>query len=91
MRELNTAKKIIMYNNPLYENWYDRDIEYMLSTPFMNPKTLNTYKFIYGESGFPAEFVRTEYSHCTVTTGQWKTGKSILKGFSECGIKYFNI
>ena len=90
MRELNTAEKIMMYDDPLYENWRGRDIEYMLSTPFMNPKAVYTYEFIYGESDFPEEFARTEYSHCTVTTGQWKTGKAILKGFSQCGVKYFN-
>lgn len=90
IRELDTAGKITMYDDPAYENWYEKDIEYMLSAPHMNPKIVHTYKFIYRETGFPIEFVRTEYSHRTSTAGQWKAEKAIFKGFSDCGVKYFN-
>lgn len=91
MRELNAAKKIMMYDNPLYDNWNSRNIDYRLSVSPMNPQFVRTYEFIYGESGFPTEFVRTGYSYNTVTTRQWKIGKRkvLSKGFSECGIPWF--
>lgn len=89
MRELNTSKKIMMYDNMLYDNWNGKDVDYMLSTPPMNPQCVRKYEFIYGESGFPPEFVRTEYSYCTVTAGKWKTGNAVPIGFSKCGIKWF--
>lgn len=84
------SKEVTMYDDPMYNDWGNRSIEYKMSTPPMNPNFVAEYKFIYGENGSPSEYSRTEYRYCNVGTGQWKASKKVFEKFAKNGISWFN-
>lgn len=84
------SKEVTMYDDPMYNDWENRSIEYKMSTPPMNPNFVAEYKFIYGENGSPSEYSRTEYRYCNVGTGQWKASKKVFEKFAKNGISWFN-
>lgn len=84
------SKEVTMYDEPMYKEWEKQSIEYKMSTPPMNPNIVNEYKFIYGGSGSPAEYSRTGYSYCNVSTRQWKAPKKVFDELCKNGIEWLN-
>lgn len=83
------TKEITLYDEPIYNDWLNRSVEYKLSVSPMNPNSVCEYRFIYGEKGYPLEFSRTEYKYCNVSTGQWKASKKTFEQFEKLGVKWF--
>ncbi|MGN0602538.1 MAG: hypothetical protein ACI4I2_01040 [Oscillospiraceae bacterium] len=85
------SKGVTMYDDPMYNDWKNRGLEYQMSTAPMNPNFVAEYNFTYGESGSPSEYSRTEYRYCNVSTGQWKASKKVFEQFNKNGIGWFII
>ena len=50
---------------------------------------LLVFSIIYGEKGYPLEFLRMEYKYCNVSMGQWKASKKTFEQFEKLGMKWF--
>ena len=83
------TESVMMYNNTVYRDWNRQSIEYKMKTPKMNPETMCSYVFKYGESGAPVEYARTSFFHGTVSTEQCKIKKSLFRRFQEYKIPWF--
>lgn len=83
------SKDIAMYDDSMYLDWINQSIEYKMSVPPMNPNTVNEYRFIYGENGYPSEYSRTEYRYCNIGTGKWKAPKRIFEQLGKIGVMWF--